>query len=862
MKEKIISYTKKHPEKTLYLLSFLMPLLATLLLFILRGIYPFGGVTFLKKDFYQQYTPFFYEFLRKLRNGDSLYYSWNAGIGANFLAIYVYYLASPFNFLSVLLPESLILEFMSYMVVLKIGLSGLTMFHYLRKHFGNAAPTMLIFSFAYAFSGFLAAYNWNVMWMDVIFLAPLVILGLEQLYDGESPALYAITLALSIYTNYYLSIMLCIYLVLYTLVLIVTRGFRFGNLIKFGWYSGLAGAFSAILVIPEVVALKFTSFTNVKFPKKPEIYMNPFELFGRHLAGVQTETGLDHFPNIYCGLIVIFLCMIWLMTRKVSLKEKLSKALLAVFILMSFNLNILNYIWHGLNYPDSLPARQAYLYIILVLTIAYEGFLHIRDCGKKPFILSLLIGTLAIGATLIFNHDDALDTGSIAFTIGFGLATIILMYFYRTAGRKNTKTAKADIRFYRYSLIVLVIIELIANTFYTNNRTIKRKDYFDTLADYRVLNETIQERNNDFNEPLARADEIKRKIRNHSMMVDFSSLSLFSSTNSGLVTKYMSRYGIMNSRVFYLSDGTTPLTAALMGQHYTLVPSNGVLNASDTAKEIKNSNGALLYENLYTVPTGYTVNTAERDLFVPVSESEEIIDGNLKVHNSELNPIDQQNALARDLGTDESIFTTYGDVLRDSTTITITYTEDSHLLAYNPEKAKGDLKLKFSDGSPDETYSAKKYRYIYDLGYHKAGTTVTMEYSDAEKPSDPINVNIYKLNTAALSDLTERLNNSEKLMNIEKTDDSLSGTIHMETDGDLILTVPYEIGWTLYVDGEKSDINLFDGLWISTPLSAGQHTIEIRFFPSGLKEGILISILAAALIALSLFIDKKHRQRL
>ncbi|SKB72789.1 Uncharacterized membrane protein YfhO [Lachnospiraceae bacterium] len=861
LSENVITYTREHPVKTFYIAAFLLPFLATLLLFILRGIYPFGGVTFLKKDFYQQYTPFFYEFVRKLRSGDSLFYSWDAGIGANFLAIYVYYLASPFNFLSVLLPESLILEFMSYMVVLKIGFSGLTMAHYLRKHFGRTDYAMLIFSFAYAFSGFLAAYNWNVMWMDVIFLAPLVILGLEEIHDGKSPALYAITIALSIYSNYYLSIMLCIYLVLYELVLIVTRGFNFKNLMKFGWYSALGGAFSAVLVFPEVVALKFTSFTNVKFPKKPEIYMNPLELYGRHLAGVQTETGLDHFPNIYCGMIAIFLVLIWVMTRKVALKEKIAKSILAAFILLSFNLNMLNYIWHGLNYPDSLPARQAYLYIILVLTIAYEGFTHIRDCGDKPFYISLGLGAAATAVTLLFNHDDAIDQGSIAFTIAFGLATMIFMFFYRTAGKKDPEKAKSDIQFFKIAIIAMVIVELIANTFYTNNRTIKRKDYFDTLADYRILNETMQQRNADFNEPLARADETNRKIRNHSMMVDFSSLSLFSSTNSGLVTKFMGRYGIMNSRVFYLSDGTTPFTAALMGQHYTYVPSNGVLSSSDTTKELQVSNGAILYENLYTVPNGYTVNTAERDLFIPASDSEKIIDGKLKVHNSEMDPVKMQNALARELGTDEAIFVPYAGSSQNKNTLTVTFTEDQHLFAYNPAKTKSDLKLMYSDGTPDQTYSAKKYKYIYDLGFHAAGTTVTMEYSDEEKPSEAIELNLYSLNTTALADFTERLNNSEKLVNIEKKDDSLTGNIHMETDGDLVLTVPYETGWTLYVDGKKSDINLFDGLWISTPLTAGQHTIEIRFYPVGLTEGLLVTLLAAVLIAVSLLIDRRIRKK-
>ena len=75
-----------------------------------------------------------------------------------------------------------------------------------------------VFSTAYALSGFVAAYSWDVMWMDVVAVAPLAIVGLEKLVRDKKPVLYYVSLALCILSNYYLSIMLCIF-----------------------WYSGLHG---------------------------------------------------------------------------------------------------------------------------------------------------------------------------------------------------------------------------------------------------------------------------------------------------------------------------------------------------------------------------------------------------------------------------------------------------------------------------------------------------------------------------------------------------------------------------------------------------------------------------------------------
>lgn len=207
----------------LYLFSFLAPALIMLVIFVLQEIYPFGERSFLHIDMYHQYFPFLVEFYHKLKNGESLFYSWNTGIGSNFLALYVYYLASPSNWLCVLVPERFLMEFLSYMVIIKIGLCGLTFTYYIRKHFRSDSWVILCFSLFYALSGFMAAYNWNVMWLDVIVLAPVIILGVERLVSEGKCYMYCIALGLSILSNYYLSIMLCLFLVLYFAVLLIAR---------------------------------------------------------------------------------------------------------------------------------------------------------------------------------------------------------------------------------------------------------------------------------------------------------------------------------------------------------------------------------------------------------------------------------------------------------------------------------------------------------------------------------------------------------------------------------------------------------------------------------------------------------------
>lgn len=116
------------------LMSFLIPVIVMVLIFIQRGIFPFGEESFLRTDMYHQYAPFFSEFRYKLTHGGSLLYSWDVGMGVNFAALFAYYLASPLNWLILLCPAKYVIEFMTISIVVKIGLCGWSMAYYLRHH--------------------------------------------------------------------------------------------------------------------------------------------------------------------------------------------------------------------------------------------------------------------------------------------------------------------------------------------------------------------------------------------------------------------------------------------------------------------------------------------------------------------------------------------------------------------------------------------------------------------------------------------------------------------------------------------------------------------------------------------------------
>ena len=160
-----------------YLAAFVLPVIMMMALYYTRGIFPWGNECYLRSDMYHQYAPFFSELWHKIRNGESLTYSWNIGMGTNFTSLFAYYLASPSNWFVALFPQKYTIEIMNAFIILKIAGSSLSLTYYLTKHNNNKHVIAAIFGMFYGMSGFIAAYSWNIMWLDGMIMLPLIVLG-------------------------------------------------------------------------------------------------------------------------------------------------------------------------------------------------------------------------------------------------------------------------------------------------------------------------------------------------------------------------------------------------------------------------------------------------------------------------------------------------------------------------------------------------------------------------------------------------------------------------------------------------------------------------------------------------------------
>ncbi|MDE6182486.1 MAG: YfhO family protein [Eubacteriales bacterium] len=319
-------------EKTKYiLLSIFITSTILLITFIACGFAPFGNTSILRVDLYHQYAPFHEELREKILTGDSLFYSWEGGLGKDFLAQMAYYTFSPLSFLILLFPANYLPEAILLFIFLKIIACAGFFAYYLKSVFKVNNLSIVMFSVMYAFTAYITSFYWNIMWLDSIALFPLVALGLERLIKDGKYKTYVISLALIILVNFYIAFLVCVFATLYFLVRVfseysIRKDYKIilNRMLKFAILSLIGGGLTMFLAIPTVIAISRTATSNTTFPKF-EIYQGIYQLITNHFSGARPIilARNEDLPNVYSGVLTIILLPTYFASKDIKLKEKL-----------------------------------------------------------------------------------------------------------------------------------------------------------------------------------------------------------------------------------------------------------------------------------------------------------------------------------------------------------------------------------------------------------------------------------------------------------------------------------------------------------------------------------------------------------
>ena len=839
--------------------SFFVPVLLVVLAFAVTGIYPFGDSQIAVIDMYHQYVPFLSELQYKLQEGGNLFYTWNGAAGSNFWNLLSYYGASPFNLLLALFPKKFVMEGITVVLIIKIGLAGSFMALYLRYLSSKGGILTVAFATLYALCSYVMAYYWCIMWIDAVTLLPLCMLGLNRLIDDGRAVMYVVSLALIVFSNYYMAIMVCIFIMFYYPILYFLK-VQNGGVKKCVATTGKAVGYSlhgvvmaAVMLLPTYISMQDTYYISSDFPKDWLIYNDALDVLNQMLPYTEV-TFREGLPNLYCGIVIVVMLVFYVLSETISLREKLLNGAFLIFMFMSLNVNKLDFLWHGFHFPNQLPYRYTFVISFVLIGMAYRMILR-QDEFKLKHIWAILAGGTAyylIAQQLMEDQSYSEQT----FFYG-GMAWLILYCAVIILYRKGYLLKKS----FALLIVVLIISEMATGAVFSFKEVGNsyRDGYFSNSKDiYKLAEKTKEE--------FVRTEMDYLYTLNNPAMYHYRGVSQFSSSINANTTAIMEKIGLDGSpeRNRFNYNQTNPVTNAILNIKY-IIAKNDDMKDPDF-KQVDKSGHTRLYESKYPLAIGYMagneIRTWNTDSFNPFTVLDDYVraatgnaydgvfvdagqpemkvrNGNAKVTASDMISVNSDSGASAKVTLKYTAPKTQKYYIylegRSIKSITVTNGNDVE-----------DIEVRNDCGAIVNIGSIKKdksFKIIAEFDKGKRGDVTyyvkTLDYDTWDKAYDIISANTLNVT--------------------ESADNYLEGTIDVKESGVLVTSIPYDKGWKLKVDGRSKEIQeLIGGSFIGVPLSEGEHQISLKFRPPGLLAGIAVTIVAILILIATQLIRKRR----
>ena len=866
------------------LLSGLSAFFIIMVVYFCYSIIPFGDKTIYRMDLYHQYGPLFSELYDRITSGESLLYSWNSGLGSSFIGNLYNYLSSPFSILVLIFGHDNTFEAVAAMIAIKSILSAMAISYYLKKSNKADGPQLIAFGIMYAFSAYFIAYYWNVMWIDSMYLLPLIVLGIEKIINSGKCGTYIVFLAIAIFTNYYIGFMLCIFSCLYFLYYyfcsydkinkkteilnnngkkysFLDKSFFFQSGIRFALSSLAVGIILIFMLLPVAYVLSSSSATSGTHPNEIKNYFSIFDFLANHLASLEPtirSSGEDVLPNVYCGILTVILIPVYLFSDRISSKEKIASCVLLGIMFFSFNINILNYLWHGLHFPNDLPYRQSFMYSFILITMAYKAFINLQYINKKQIIaigisvMAFIVLTQKLGSK---NVDNTTVLISIIYVFAF---TIIL-------GLIQSKKNQA----YALSIILsctAISETIIANTdHYVANQT--KTAFTEDYDGFKELQSVIDEKDNSL---FYRSELSDLRTRMDPSWYDYNGVSVFSSMAYESVANMQKSIGLYGNKInSYTYNPQTPVYNSFFGIKYIYDRNSLISDGEYYTLADKNATYSA-YENNYSLNIAFPVSdrllTWDASLYSnPVDSQQELfanatgIDGIYnKIYNYEF-----VCSNVNDITVDDKIMSNFSlykidDSTEASATATITAESSGHIYVYLYSRNLDDVSVYSPVISTSMTVSDG---YILDLGYHNTNDkiSITMPIEENETYAN-VDFVVFTIDNEKFVDGYNMLK-SGQIEYTSFTDTKIEGNFSANDDEVLFTSIPYDKGWNVYIDDEKiSEDNLVkisDAL-LGVKVNSGEHSIRFEYSIPGLKIAYIISAVFVILLLVVFVMMKKN----
>lgn len=838
------------------------PLLVSLILlsvFFIYKMYPFGTGSVSWCDMNQQVVPLLMDFKDILTGKDGILFSMQNAGGMSFWGVFCFFLSGPLSLLSIFVSKSEMIYFVNILIILKLSLCALTAALYFKKckpklHNGISIALSLM----YALCGYGMLFYQNIMWLDIMYLFPILMIGLEKLTKQKNNLLYIISLTAIMVMNFYICYMVAVFILIYmALYYFSSKGSQARREVCAKFLSGtlISALISSIVWLPSIIQVSASGrvgsvFDNINGSK--------------FLSGYYTVL-----PMLFCTALIFVILLFHFFSRNQITKKQRSNLILLTLMLIPLFIEPVNILWHTGNYM-SFPARYGFITVFIGL-ICCSDFLEEKDEKLKiknsklqyliiPITAALLYGYYYFTARFINNNFEALTQytatlwgtkesfdGLAKLFIISACCYLIILILYRK--KFITKSILAMM------LVMMCALEAMGNIrLYMISPAINNPSRTATFSDITDLSDRIND--DDFYRV---ATDYKTSDYNLVGALGYNSISHYTSLTDHNYMKMQKLLGYSTVWMKTAGNGGTELTDALYSIKYRLT-------------EKKNSNKNIVVSNdkfaIDTLPYYMGLGLiCDNDL----SECKDFPDNMTRAQI-------QQYVFQNIFNTKQQLISEYNYDKNESKGIS--YSDNKYQIN-NSAKIKykcfvsGKQSLYFDcydnfSNSLSENYydgltvkvdgSLKKSKYpnadgngLLKLGEFE-NQTVTIEIT-SNKNLSCYSFGVFGLDLNLLSDSIEK----SQAMDLKYSGGKIYGKAYAGKNKTCLLAVPYNEGLKIKVNGKYVECRRVISDFTAFELNEGENIIEITLIPKGFITGLIITLIGIALFVLYIIFGKKLR---
>lgn len=834
-------------KKTCCFITFLVALVFVIVLYRMFGYAPFGNYSLACIDANIQYLDFF-AFLRDVISGkNNITYTFSNTLGGTYFGVFSYYLSSPVNLLLVFFEKTGLHSFFDIAVAFKLSLAAAATAFFLRVRFRLPFYLLLCLSLSYSFSQYSFAQASNIMWLDGMYMLPVILAGVYKNVTERKGRLLSVAVGLSIIFNWYSAGINCIFSFFYFLIEYFLKTEKKSlrllccNFICYA-YAMLAGVcLSAVVFLPSVALLRDGVGSGFDWNRFK------FDFNGNFLSAIQHYTiGAVSDRNhvaLYCGSLPLIGCLgINCVNGLSSVKRKYLNIFL-VFVILLFYWQPLFLLFSLLKDASSYWFRYAYVGIFALIFIA-AIFYEKAEFGLNYENADKVIILFTFAFFFLNYHHPAVDLKYINYTAVFwGICYFCLR---KMASQKGS----ADYIPWIAVILIITIIELG----YNGKLLMKHYNYnnVEQFVKYESRTQTQIDRIKNSDKKFYRISQTSvREMNgkgltahyNESMAFNYPSIASYTSCPENAQMKFLDRLGYRTEfdRIKVINTSVIGVDA-LLGVRYVLskFPINGLeempqLSLPNETKKV--------YKNRFALPMAFTFKK-----------------NNFQVDNLEsLNPFEYQNALFGQIE---------GKPVKLYQPVRLKKNQQGNTMTYFLSIPEGNYAVYGNipwNKSIDATIlKDKKQITSYSTWLSPSVFYIPTEIGEKEarielKTSKGFHIReeqFYALDLNLLSAISEKIR-TRKVKNLHVKNGEISCIAQGSDEEQLFLSVPFHKGWAVSRNGNEIKPLLFGDCLMVIPLENGENRIQMHYAIPYFKTGCIVSIIGLIGILLYPRINKK-----